>query len=564
VSGGGSGDVTIDGIQTLTNKVIDSITNTVGADHIHFKIKATEAIIKGDVLKAVGYNSGENALEVAKVSSASDIAIGICYQNLSSGALGAAINTGTLEGINTSAYTEGTVLYPNTSGGLTSTRPSSGSYQALAYVLRSNTNNGVLLIEATEPVKILSSSDVTTSLGFTPANKAGDTFTGAVTFLDTFNANTIKIGTNKGIGGFSDNAIQIFANNQPAALIGFGGGYSGMRIPADGYFGWSDTNAISSGHGLRLERDADQILAQRNGTNPQTFRLYNTYTDGSNYERAFFRYNTNVLEIGHEAAGTGNADRVIRLTHTNNGKVVTGVAGFAAIKADNAGLYLRGAGQLGWTNGSNADSPADTGVGRDSAGIVKITNGSTGLGSLKASTLDVNGSSVTSTLIGNWNTAYGWGNHASAGYLTSATAASTYAPISTAATLTGTQTLTNKTLTSPAITGGTASGLTLNDGYTEEVFTVSGTTPALSPNNGSIQTWSLTANSTPTQGTWAAGQSITLMIDDGTAYTVTWTSLAVTWKTDGGSAPTLNTTGDTVIALWKVGSTIYGARVGDA
>jgi hypothetical protein len=29
----------------------------------------------------------------------------------------------------------------------------------------------------------------------------------------------------------------------------------------------------------------------------------------------------------------------------------------------------------------------------------------------------------------NWNTAYGWGNHASAGYLTTATAASTYAPL---------------------------------------------------------------------------------------------------------------------------------------
>lgn len=29
----------------------------------------------------------------------------------------------------------------------------------------------------------------------------------------------------------------------------------------------------------------------------------------------------------------------------------------------------------------------------------------------------------------NWNTAYGWGNHASAGYLTSSTAASTYAPL---------------------------------------------------------------------------------------------------------------------------------------
>lgn len=119
---------------------------------------------------------------------------------------------------------------------------------------------------------------------------------------------------------------------------------------------------------------------------------------------------------------------------------------------------------------------------------------------------------------------------------------------------TDTQTLSNKTLT----------GVTLNDGYTEEVYAVSGTTPVLSPTNGSIQTWTLSGNSTPTAGTWAAGQSMTLMIDDGTAYSVTWTSLSVVWKTNGGSAPTLNTTGYTAIALWKVGSTIYGARVGDA
>jgi hypothetical protein len=122
-----------------------------------------------------------------------------------------------------------------------------------------------------------------------------------------------------------------------------------------------------------------------------------------------------------------------------------------------------------------------------------------------------------------------------------------------------TATLTNKTLTAPVVTGAV-----LNDGYTEEVFAVTGTTPALSPTNGSIQTWTLSANSTPTAGTWAAGQSITLMVDDGTAYTVTWSSLAVTWKTDAGVAPTLNTSGYTAIALWKVGTTIYGARVGDA
>ena len=115
-----------------------------------------------------------------------------------------------------------------------------------------------------------------------------------------------------------------------------------------------------------------------------------------------------------------------------------------------------------------------------------------------------------------------------------------------------------------AAIGGTASGLTLNDGYTEEIFAVSGTTPALSPTNGSIQTWTLSGGSTPTAGTWANGQSITLMIDDGSAHTITWTSLAVTWKTGGGTAPTLQTTGFTAIALWKVGNVIYGARVGDA
>lgn len=101
--------------------------------------------------------------------------------------------------------------------------------------------------------------------------------------------------------------------------------------------------------------------------------------------------------------------------------------------------------------------------------------------------------------------------------------------------------------------------------YTETVFSITdGTTVNLNPNQGPIQTWTLGANRTPGQTSWAEGQSITLLIDDGTARTITWTTLAVVWKTDGGVAPTLNTTGSTVIVLWKVGTTIYGARVGDA
>jgi len=119
--------------------------------------------------------------------------------------------------------------------------------------------------------------------------------------------------------------------------------------------------------------------------------------------------------------------------------------------------------------------------------------------------------------------------------------------------------------TSPSLTTPTFSKAVLNDGYTEEVFAISdGASVSLDPNNGSIQTWTLGDNRTPDQANWAAGQSITLMVDDGTAYAITWSTLGVVWETNGGSAPTLATSGFTVIVLWKVSTTIYGARVGDA
>lgn len=107
------------------------------------------------------------------------------------------------------------------------------------------------------------------------------------------------------------------------------------------------------------------------------------------------------------------------------------------------------------------------------------------------------------------------------------------------------------------------SGTTLNDGYTEEVYAVTGTTPALSPTNGSIQTWTLSANSTPTAGTWADGQSLILGVT-ASSYSVTWFS--ATWSKVGGSgaAPTLTSTGVNWIIFWKVGGTIRASFLGTA
>jgi hypothetical protein len=127
-------------------------------------------------------------------------------------------------------------------------------------------------------------------------------------------------------------------------------------------------------------------------------------------------------------------------------------------------------------------------------------------------------------------------------------------------TTTGTQTLTNKTLTDPAIIGT----------ILEDIFTITdGAAFEIDPGNGSIQLITLGASRTPKATNFANGESVVLMVNDGSAYTLTWTDATfggsgVVWKTNAGAAPTLNTTGYTVIVLWEVAGQVYGARVGDA
>jgi hypothetical protein len=54
-----------------------------------------------------------------------------------------------------------------------------------------------------------------------------------------------------------------------------------------------------------LTRDAANTLAQRNGANAQTIRIYNTYTDASNYERAEIGWTSNSFIINTGKLGTG-------------------------------------------------------------------------------------------------------------------------------------------------------------------------------------------------------------------------------------------------------------------
>lgn len=115
---------------------------------------------------------------------------------------------------------------------------------------------------------------------------------------------SVKANSDISVGSFS----LISQQSGGVAIIGGSSGINfqaaGVRLGGIVAFGPSvfSPNAF-------LTADAANTLTQRNGTSAQTFNLYNTYTDASNYERGFISWNdtANTFVIGTEVGGTGTA-----------------------------------------------------------------------------------------------------------------------------------------------------------------------------------------------------------------------------------------------------------------
>lgn len=118
----------------------------------------------------------------------------------------------------------------------------------------------------------------------------------------------------------------------------------------------------------------------------------------------------------------------------------------------------------------------------------------------------------------------------------------------------------NPTLTTPIVTtldmDGAIREKTLNS------TTIAGNT-ALNAGSGTIQRWVLSDNVSITDSL-NEGESVTLVIDDGSGKLIDWdySGLNIEWV--GGSAPTLDTTNEHIIVIWKVNSTLYGMASGVA
>lgn len=125
-------------------------------------------------------------------------------------------------------------------------------------------------------------------------SQANVTSTGGLTLNGGLNigvSSVFQFGTSRGRINSSGASFLTFANSSGAQQVSFD---------------FSVTNDSS------ISGTGDNIAIRRS-TNAQTFRVYNTFTDASNYERGFLRWNSNVFEVGPEAAGTGTT-RPMRIT----------------------------------------------------------------------------------------------------------------------------------------------------------------------------------------------------------------------------------------------------------
>ena len=173
-----------------------------------------------------------------------------------------------------------------------------------------------------------------------------------------------------GSGATTVGIYSLGIGNRTVAFSANGTGFAGL-----GYFSnQAFFSAVGSNCGIALGptsltsqdvilvRDgAAGIFAQRNGTSAQTFRVYNTYTNSSNYEVGAFDWQTtaNVLTIGTQNLGTGSARNLqfvvggtnrldYGITSAGNWTVQTGLI------AGGNGFYVSGSNGSIYTPGNGA------------------------------------------------------------------------------------------------------------------------------------------------------------------------------------------------------------------
>ncbi|MFZ3014874.1 MAG: hypothetical protein WA045_14320 [Nitrospira sp.] len=194
--------------------------------------------------------------------------------------------------VNASHYAPGATLSFGVNGGATSWQINAGNL--IPHVFDATFNIG----SATQRVQNLYLSG-----GVIFGSTAGNYVTIGDLLANVQGVMTINV--QNGTSGYG--GIGTFTGNNNGVAMGFGG----LTLGSAALVRWTSSTPAGSTD-LVLLRGGAGILEQRNSTNAQTFHVYNTYTDASNYERASIWWDSSILKIGTFKAGTG-ATRIFGL-----------------------------------------------------------------------------------------------------------------------------------------------------------------------------------------------------------------------------------------------------------
>ena len=182
----------------------------------------------------------------------------------------------------------------------------------------------------------------------------------------TSGSSVMLLGVSNGTGEIQFGTTGVNIRNSGGAMLFYNDtmaiGSVGVNLGSDDTIGWaSTTGASGSALTVGLWRDANNILAQRNSTNAQTFRLYET-DSGANDEYLELTAASGTNLIRPQATGTGTASVVRYHTTTtvfwtsgsgSPESVVTAPVGSLYTRTDGGAattLYVKesGTGSTGW------------------------------------------------------------------------------------------------------------------------------------------------------------------------------------------------------------------------
>ena len=272
-----------------------------------------------------------------------------------------------------------------------------------------------------------------------------------------------------------------------------------IYLPANGYLQWNNGD-------LYLSRDAANTLAQRNSTNAQTFRLYNTYTSSTSYENLQIDWTTtaNTATISTQAGSGGGTVRNLAIgqdLYVNTVRVGLGggsvssntAVGNLVLTGSTTGAFNTGVGQAALRNITSGSNNSGYGVGALNNTNIGGSNTAFGVSTLGQNTSGGNNSAfgVNASLYNyNANNNLGIGNSA----LYNNTTASNLVAVGVSALFSNT----TNVATLGAITGGSSY---TNGTYTGVVMTLSsGSTAITYPTativvaGGVVTTVTLTSN----------------------------------------------------------------------